>query len=139
MSYSQISFTIGAFYGLTGVIAGALGAHALESQLDASQLDSFETAVRFQMYHALLLLLLGGLQVLFPQRMLRIISIGIVVGTLLFSGSIYLLTLTAAPVGLVTPLGGLVLILSWGGLLVWAIRFTSSPTKSPHQSENLSQ
>ena len=127
MTTPRFSFGIGAFYGLTGVIAGALGAHALESRLDASQLDSFETAVRFQMYHALLLLILGILQLRFPQKLLNYISMGITTGTLLFSGSIYLLTLTSMKVGLITPLGGLILILSWGGLLIWGMRTTFSP------------
>lgn len=112
-----------ALLGLTGVIAGAMGAHALEASLTADQLDAYETAVRFQMYHAFLLL---GLALLWrgvgPAPSLRLAGWTALAGTLLFSGSIYLLVLTPLKPGLVTPLGGLVLILAWGALLWWGLR-----------------
>lgn len=115
-SFALIS---GLLLGLSAVILGALAAHALEQRLDEDPLDAFETAVRFQMYHALLLILLG------LQK--RISGIGAAVGlllagTLLFSGSIYLLVLTPLRPGLLTPLGGLLLIIGWGLLLPPAFR-----------------
>jgi uncharacterized membrane protein YgdD (TMEM256/DUF423 family) len=108
--------------GLTGVIAGALGAHALEKVLTPDQLDSFETAVRFQLFHALLLLILGIWQATRPARRLLWAIWLTVAGVGCFSGSIYLLVLSPLKPGLVTPLGGLLLILAWALLLLEALR-----------------
>jgi uncharacterized membrane protein YgdD (TMEM256/DUF423 family) len=120
---NKIAYTSGALLGLSGVIAGALGAHALEQVLDPDQLSSYETAVRFQMYHSLLLLLLGLLSSYYGKsKGLQVATLGVLIGTLLFSGSIYLLVLSSLPVGLITPIGGLVLIVGWAGLAVWAFR-----------------
>ena len=112
----------GAFLGLTGVIAGAMGAHALEEVLSPDLLDAFKTAVRFQMYHALGLLLLGILSERHTSTLLKWTTGLFFAGTLLFSGSIYLLALTPLKVGIVTPIGGTLLILGWGLLLVWGVR-----------------
>lgn len=111
----------GILLGISGVILGALGAHALESHLTADQMDSFETAVRFQMYHALLLLVLGRLWEDKPRSSGKAAILLILLGTLLFSGSIYLLVLSSVPVGLLTPFGGLLLIGGWAmaGLWLW--------------------
>lgn len=118
---TKLSYISGALLGLTGVITGAMGAHALEGSLSPDQLDAYETAVRFQMYHSLLLLLLGALGSFFGERnSLRFAIVGVLIGTLLFSGSIYLLVLTPFKLGLVTPIGGSILILGWAGLVVWA-------------------
>lgn len=118
----KLAFIFAAILGLTGVIAGALGAHALEKTLTPERLDSYETAVRFQMYHSLLLLLLGILQRQFEASAWLDWSVyGIIAGVLLFSGSIYLLVLTPIKVGIVTPIGGLILIAGWGALLGWAL------------------
>ncbi len=113
----------GALFGLLGVITGALGAHALEERLTTDQLDSYETAVRFQMYHALALLGLGVMAKVFgTDQGLWWVWLSWLLGTLLFSGSIYLLVLTPIKVGIVTPIGGIFLILGWGMLAVWAAR-----------------
>ena len=117
----KIAFILAAFFGLTGVIAGAMGAHALEDSLTPDQLHAFETAVRFQMYHALALIAVGLLWLRFPSQLLKWTIWLIISGTLLFSGSIYLLTLTSAKVGIVTPIGGLLLIIGWGLMLLWGI------------------
>ena len=122
MHPGKLAFISGAFFGLTGVILGALGAHALENVLSADQLGSFETAVRFQMYHGLFLLLLGLLAQQYFDRWINLAIRAALVGTVLFSGSIYLLTLTDIQVGLVTPVGGVILMVGWGSLLGWAIR-----------------
>jgi len=121
--FSKLAYISGALLGLSGVIAGAMGAHALEKTLSPDQLDAYETAVRFQMYHSLMLVLLGLLTSYYGgSNSLRLTIMGMLVGTLLFSGSIYLLVLTPFSLGLVTPIGGTILILGWGGLLAWAFQ-----------------
>lgn len=117
----KIAYIGAAILGLTGVIAGAMGAHALENSLTTDQLHAFETAVRFQMYHALALLGVGILRRNHTSKLLNWTLWLFIVGTLFFSGSIYLLTLTSAKVGIVTPIGGSLLIVGWGLLLVWGI------------------
>jgi len=119
---SKLSCSIGAFLGLTGVILGAMAAHALEKTLTPDLLDSFETAVRFQMYHALLLLILGVILHSNKSKTLNLAVYSVIVGTVLFSGSIYLLVLSPLKLGIVTPIGGTVLIVGWGALLYWAFR-----------------
>lgn len=119
---SKFAYTSGALLGLLGVILGAMAAHALEKTLTPDLLDSFETAVRFQMYHALLLILLGVVLEKHNNKALTIASYAILIGTLLFSGSIYLLVLTPIKLGIVTPIGGTVLIFGWASLLYWAIK-----------------
>ena len=118
----KLAFISAALLGLTGVISGAMGAHALEKTLTPDQLDSYETAVRFQMYHSIVLLILGMLlKLLGPAAALNWSVYLVLVGTLLFSGSIYLLVLTPIKVGIVTPIGGTILIAGWAALLVWAL------------------
>ncbi|MEL6133612.1 MAG: DUF423 domain-containing protein [Bacteroidota bacterium] len=126
MNTAKLSFIIGAFLGLTGVIAGAMGAHALEKVLAPDQLDAFETAVRFQMYHSILLLILGILIDRFRAPLFSWVMICWTVGIVMFSGSIYLLVLTPLKLGIVTPIGGSILIIGWGILLLWGIRFKQS-------------
>ncbi|WFB36199.1 DUF423 domain-containing protein [Kiritimatiellota bacterium B12222] len=109
--------------GLFSVILGAFGAHALKERFTAAQLVSWETGVRYQMFHALAILLL----VLLADRGLQLKPslVAFCVGTILFSGSIYLLCLQVGPKALwgpITPLGGLALIVGWGWLLVEVIR-----------------
>lgn len=122
MNSLKLAYIAGAFLGLTGVIAGAMGAHALEKVLDPSQMDSFETAVRFQIYHALFLIILASVQERIRSSALKWVTILTIAGTLLFSGSIYLLVLTPVKVGIITPIGGVVLIAAWGWLLAWGIK-----------------
>lgn len=113
----------GAIFGLTAVILGAFAAHGLKAAISEESLNSFETGVRFQMYHAFLLLILGGFHFI-SEKGLKWIFFLICFGILLFSGSIYLLS-TSAITGisfktfaLVTPLGGSLLILGWFILLL---------------------
>ncbi len=109
--------TTGAIFGMLAIILGAFGAHALKKVLSIEELVTFETGVKYQMYHALFLLFIGmaGLS----QKAKKIIYYLVVVGVLFFSGSIYLLatnSLTAFDfkiIGFVTPLGGLLLISAW--------------------------
>jgi uncharacterized membrane protein YgdD (TMEM256/DUF423 family) len=112
----------GAALGLLAVMLGALGAHALRDLLAPDSLESYQTGVQYQMYHALFLLFLG-LHAKLPRRE-RLIAFRLVaVGVLCFSGSIYALSTAAltgldfTPVAWVTPLGGLFLIAGWAWLL----------------------
>ena len=122
MKISKLSLLTGAFFGLTAVILGAMGVHALEAVLDADQLDSFKTGVRYQMYHAFLLLMLGWVQTGISQSAYKWIVGLLIAGVLMFSGSIYLLVLTPVKVGIVTPIGGTLLIIAWTLMLIQFIR-----------------
>ena len=114
--------TFGAFFGLLAIIFGAFGAHALKKRLSTDQLKSFETGVKYQMYHALLLIVLGfnlNLDTVIERYMVHCF----VLGTFLFSFSIYGLVLSASKgkklrfLGPITPIGGLLLVVAWGLLL----------------------
>lgn len=113
---------VGALYGLSAVVFGAFGAHALKKSFTADQLKSFETGVKYQMYHAILLLVLSfnfNLDTTLENLMIYCF----VFGTLLFSFSIYGLAFSASRgrkirlLGPVTPIGGLLLVMGWGLLL----------------------
>jgi uncharacterized membrane protein YgdD (TMEM256/DUF423 family) len=110
-----------AFLGITAIVLGAFGAHALKKVLSVEQLQSFEVGVRYQMYHALFLLFIGVFAFLNEKERLLIFWLTIL-GVLFFSGSIYLLAtngitnLKTKFLGPVTPLGGLLLISAWGYL-----------------------
>ncbi|MFT4072023.1 MAG: DUF423 domain-containing protein [Dysgonamonadaceae bacterium] len=123
----QIILAIGACYGFISVVLGALGSHALKGVLSPEKLESFEVAVRYQMYHALFLLLIGFL-FSFHSVLEKTIGWCAVLGTLLFSGSIYLLCMAESWkvnlkfLGPITPLGGLLLIVAWACLVVWVFK-----------------
>ncbi|WP_242084102.1 DUF423 domain-containing protein [Aestuariivivens sediminis] len=109
--------------GLTGVIIGALGAHALKELISVEAQQSFETGVRYQMYHALFLLFVGHSEAISFKSKKSILYL-VLSGVLLFSGSIYALatnTLTLfnfKSIAFITPLGGLLLILGWLVLII---------------------
>lgn len=113
------TITAGAFLGMLAIILGAFGAHALKAVLSPEQLITFETGVRYQMYHALFLLSIGTTGLL-SQKTKKTIYYLVLVGVLFFSGSIYLLAtndLTSFDfrvIGFITPIGGFLLILAWG-------------------------
>jgi uncharacterized membrane protein YgdD (TMEM256/DUF423 family) len=113
-------------FGILGVILGAMGAHALEGTLSADQLDSYKTAVRYQMWHALAMLFLFGAAE--HLKLARITAVLWTFGVLFFSGSIYLLSMRDAWgidfswLGPVTPIGGLLMIIGWILLLISAFR-----------------
>ena len=113
----------GAFLGVLAIILGAFGAHALKAVLSAEQLTSFETGVRYQMYHAFFLFFVASRKEL-SLKALKVIYNLVVTGVLFFSGSIYLLTtknVTSVDfkiIGFVTPIGGLLLIFAWIVLFV---------------------
>ena len=101
---------------------GAFGAHALKATLEAhNRLETFETAVKYQFYHSLALLALGVLMLHFQHKAFTISGYGFIAGILIFSGSLYVLSLTGiTKFGAITPLGGLALILGWASL-AWGI------------------
>ena len=118
-SYYIAGFSLG----LIAVVLGAFATHGLKPSLSPEAIGSFETGVRYQMYHAFLLLVIGNMQN--PENKFpRFLPYLVITGVLLFSGSIYLLatnTLTGIDfkiLGPVTPLGGSLLIFCWG-ILIW--------------------
>jgi uncharacterized membrane protein YgdD (TMEM256/DUF423 family) len=118
---STIFLLIAAILGAVAVAFGALGAHALEKVLDAEQLNNWATAVRYQMWHALLIVALAMGKV-FETRFGRRIGLVFIAGILCFSGSIYLLIAGLGFLWPVTPIGGLLLVAGWVMLAFWAWR-----------------
>jgi uncharacterized membrane protein YgdD (TMEM256/DUF423 family) len=119
-------FTTGIVFGLLAVFLGAFAAHGLEKIVDGNAIESFETGVRYQMYHALFLLLLSSISEISDKAKKMIFYI-IVAGVFLFSFSIYFLATNSLTgfdfktIAFVTPIGGLLLILGWiiTGLKGW--------------------
>lgn len=117
----------GAVYGLISVILGAFGAHALKKVISIDKLQIFETGVKYQMYAAFFLLIVGYI-LKFETPSEKWISILMIVGTFLFSVSIYLLAFSEVAnipskiVGPITPFGGLLMIISWGMLIFYFVR-----------------
>jgi uncharacterized membrane protein YgdD (TMEM256/DUF423 family) len=116
MSYLAIIF--GGIFGFLAIILGAFGAHLLKKKLTSEQLQSFETGVKYQMYHALVLLVLG-FQLNTEISIDNYIINSFIIGVILFSFSIYGLVISSANnrklrfLGPITPLGGLFLALGW--------------------------
>jgi len=124
---------LASFFAMTAVMLGAFGAHGLRGHLDAGQLSTFETGVRYQFYHAMALFVVGVLGQsachISQGRLLRAAVWCFAIGTLLFSGSLYVLAcrdLLSANlptfVGALTPLGGLLFIIGWLLVLLSQIR-----------------
>ncbi|MCH4551810.1 DUF423 domain-containing protein [Aestuariibaculum lutulentum] len=113
----------GAVLGALSVILGAFGAHGLKSLVSVEAVNTFETGVRYQMYHAFLLLFVGIVPKV-QEKAKNILFYLVLIGVILFSGSIYALatnTLTTfdfKTIGFVTPIGGLFLISSWVFLII---------------------
>lgn len=127
----SILLILSSLYGFTAVILGAFGAHALKAHLSPERLISFETGVRYQLIHAVVLLLIALLAEQAPSGWLTASGRLMAIGVPLFSVSIYLLAtreLIGIPsltrLGPVTPIGGLLIILGWLALLVWSLRLT---------------
>src|SRR5687767_10178451 len=117
----RLFFSIGALSALMSVAAGAFGAHALRARLTPASLAVFETAARYQMYHALALLAVAWALSRWPGQLPVWAGWLFVGGTILFSGSLYLLALTGARWwGAVTPLGGVAFLAGWVCLAISA-------------------
>jgi uncharacterized membrane protein YgdD (TMEM256/DUF423 family) len=120
MNAKQIIQT-SAIFGAIAVGIGAFGAHGLKDILaETGRLDTFETAVKYHFYHALGLFLIGILALVKPNwKQLSTAAILMIIGILIFSGSLYILSLTGITwLGAITPLGGVALILGWGFLFL---------------------
>jgi uncharacterized membrane protein YgdD (TMEM256/DUF423 family) len=119
----RLFFSLGASSALLSVAAGAFGAHALRSRLSPEFLAVFETAARYQMYHALGLLAVAWAVSRWPGGIAQWAGWFFVIGTVLFSGSLYALALTGARwLGAVTPLGGVAFLGGWLCLILSARR-----------------
>jgi uncharacterized membrane protein YgdD (TMEM256/DUF423 family) len=114
MPMDRLFFVLGSLSAFTGVGAGALGAHALKARLGPELLAVFEIGVRYQLVHALALLAVGWACVRWPGRLAAAGGWCFVAGTVLFSGSLYLLALTGErALGAVTPIGGVLFLAGW--------------------------
>lgn len=119
---SKKVITTAALLGMIAIILGAFGAHALKKVLSTEELLTFETGVRYQMYHALFLLFIG-LSTSLTEKKQKIIYYLTLFGVLLFSGSLYFLatnsltTFDFKKIGFITPIGGVLLISAWATLL----------------------
>src|SRR5258707_1822552 len=115
----------GAILGALAVALGAFAAHALKKIVPPDSVNTFQTGVQYQMYHSLALLLVAVIFERFPNKFIRIAGNFFITGIILFSGSLYILTLLKATetvglngIGIVTPFGGLFFIAGW--LLLFA-------------------
>ena len=123
----NFTLIMGAVYGLLSVILGAFGAHALKKVLSVEKLQSFETGVKYQMYSALFLLIVGYI-LKFESPSEKWISILMIAGTFLFSMSIYFLSFSEVWntnlkfLGPITPIGGLLMIISWTMLIFYFVK-----------------
>jgi uncharacterized membrane protein YgdD (TMEM256/DUF423 family) len=119
----RVFAVVGGASAFIAVAVGAFGAHALRSRLAPELLAAFETGARYQMYHALALLAVAWALTRWPVPAVRAAGWLFVAGTVIFSGSLYLLALTGVRIfGAVTPLGGLAFLAGWLALAVGAWR-----------------
>jgi uncharacterized membrane protein YgdD (TMEM256/DUF423 family) len=115
----RVFFVLGAVSGGLAVGLGAFAAHGLRSRVTAEALAAFETGARYHMYHALALLAVAWAVTRWPGPWVTAAGWLFVAGTVLFSGSLYLLALTGVrALGAITPLGGLAFILGWLALVL---------------------
>lgn len=115
---AKLFITLASLSGMLAVLFGAFGAHALKERLDEHALTVFETAVQYHFYHTLALLVVGVMALSQPQAaLLKSSGWLFVIGILVFSGSLYLLSLTGMRwLGAITPLGGLAFVAGWACL-----------------------
>lgn len=120
---NRLFLTIGALSGAISVAAGAFGAHALRDKVEPRLLEVFETAARYQMYHALALLAVGVVAARTAGSLAVSAGWLFVVGTVFFSGSLYAMTFTGLRIlGAITPIGGVCFIAGWVCLALAAAR-----------------
>ncbi len=114
-------FIIGAASSLMAVVLGAFGAHGLKGRLTVEMLATFEVGVRYQMYHSLALFAVAWAMSRWPRADIAAAGWLFIAGTLIFSGSLYLLSVTGIRwLGAITPIGGLAFILGWLSL-AWGV------------------
>lgn len=124
---SKIFLISGSILAGLGVAIGAFGAHAFKAVLEANnRLGTFETGVKYQFYHALALIFLGLVMQKFDDKLFSLAGYSFIAGTLVFSGSLYILSLSGiSKWGAVTPIGGLAYILGWTFLVIALFRSVS--------------
>lgn len=118
----RVWLMLSAFAGFSGVALGAFAAHGLKNRLTPEYLAIFQTGTHYQLIHALALLGVAVLALLMPGRLVNLAGACFAIGILLFSGSLYVLTLSGlGKLGMITPIGGLALLAGWAclGLLAW--------------------
>jgi uncharacterized membrane protein YgdD (TMEM256/DUF423 family) len=122
----KLIFIFSSISGMIAVGLGAFGAHALKVKLEAEgTLATFQTAVQYQFYHTLALLFIGLLMTRLESSWLNYSAYGMMVGILIFSGSLYILCFTGIKwMGAITPIGGLGFILGWGFLFLAVMKST---------------
>lgn len=123
--FSRWALSSGAALALLAVLSGAFAAHGLKTILDAQQLVLFETAARYQMYHALALLVVGILASVrqFSESLLKLAAFAFILGIFLFCGSLYALALSGITwLGAITPLGGTAFLAGWLALMIAALK-----------------
>lgn len=125
----KTSLVAGLFFGVTGVILGAVGSHVLKGH-PTEALEFFRIGNKYQIYHALFLLILGLLQSKYPGKLLNLSIYNTIAGIVLFSGSLYLFTLAEIKIGMITPLGGLLLLSAWIMLLIHVLLTRAQPEHS---------
>ncbi len=117
----RLFFLVGSISALIAVVLGAFGAHGLKGRLTTEMLNAFEVGVRYQMYHALALLAVAWALSRWPRAEVTAAGWLFVAGTIIFSGSLYLLSLTGVRwIGAITPIGGVALLFGWLSL-VWGV------------------
>lgn len=125
----KTALVAGVFFSALAVVLGAFGAHGLKPLLTPDQLQTFETGVKYEFYHALALLATGIIYSSFPQKLVKAASTCFIIGILLFSGSLYAMTalklqgeVGLGGLGILTPIGGLFFIIGWLLLLLGIVR-----------------
>lgn len=121
---SKLFILLGSLNAFCGVVLGAFGAHGLRDRLTPDMLAAWETGVEYHLFHALGLLAIGIMLRLLPRsRLLRPAGWALLIGILLFSGSLYLMAVTGfRPLGVITPFGGLAFLAGWLLLTIAALR-----------------
>lgn len=123
----RLFFLLGSLSAGVAVALGAFGAHALKSRLSPEMLAVYETGVRYQMFHALALLAVAWACTRWPSSVVTASGWLFVVGSVLFSGSLYALALTGVRgLGAVTPIGGVAWLIGWGCLAWTACKGTGA-------------
>ncbi|MHC4307973.1 MAG: DUF423 domain-containing protein [Planctomycetota bacterium] len=130
----KTSLVAGLFFGVTGVILGAVGSHALKGY-PVESLKFFQIGNKYQIYHALFLLILGLLQSRYPGKLINLSIFSAIGGTVLFSGSLYLLALANIKIAMITPIGGMFLISTWILLLIQVLITKAQSRLVPAPSE----
>ena len=124
--------TVGAISGGLAVLLGAFGAHLLKQMISPEMLEVFKTGIQYQFYHTFALLAVGILMYIKPAKTLKWCGYLFIGGILIFSGFLYLLAITGIkPLGMIVPIGGIMLVAGWICLFVHIINWSQITTDRP--------